>query len=184
LEPWQEDRLELEPFRSVVGEQMDAARALAAGVEAPPQLVGELRARERSIVCGFRQLDEPCKVGLARQLALAELVGKLLEPAGLARECKHSLGNTGRAVAIEQSKHPPCRIPREQRRALEGQARVVKHLLEVGQSGVRTTEDGGLLARHPGAHETLDLCRNPRILGLCCRERPEHRRWAGRSRRP
>ena len=44
VEPRQEDRVELEPLRPVVGQQVHAAHLAAAGIEAAAELGGELGA--------------------------------------------------------------------------------------------------------------------------------------------
>src|SRR5581483_6475858 len=144
LEAWDEDGVELQPFRLVKRQQVDAARAPAAGIEAPAQL-GDKRGGvtfER-----IRQRDEPSEVGLADELALAEPVRQLLEPAGLERRRAYRVGRS--AIAALQPAHEPTRrVSIEKRRALEWDRGIVQRFLEVRQARVRAAEDRDLLERH------------------------------------
>src|SRR5207302_7014397 len=128
--PREEHGVELEALRLVEREEVDAARVVTAGVEAPAQ-VGDKRrciAVERG-----RERDKAGEVGLADELALAELLGQFLEPAGLERRGANGAGRVLPAP-FEPPRQPAGRVAVEERRALERDAGVVKRLLEVGQA--------------------------------------------------
>ena len=93
LQARDEDRLELEPLRAMQREQVDATRAVAARVE-PPTEVGDER-RGVTVELG-REPNDPREVGLPHHFALAELVGELLQPAGV--QCRRA-HRTRRVVA-------------------------------------------------------------------------------------
>ena len=112
---------------------MNAACRVAAGVEPLAQFGDELG---RGAVELRGELDEPAEVGLADLLALAELLGRLLEPARLerlartasaARPLERSSRRSSRRAASRSSSDAPW----------NGMPRVVQHLLEVGQPRVR-----------------------------------------------
>ena len=147
FEPRQEDRLELEPFRAVQRQQMDAAARARA--EALLQARHELRRRALAVVELLRKPDEPREVGLPRLLALAELLGRALQRA----RASVAIARTVAATSVEPPSPSalsslPRRVAREQRRALERDAGVVERLLEVGRARVRPHEHGLLLERH------------------------------------
>ena len=145
---------------------MHAPHLAAAGVEAAPELGRERGAGELAVVDLGRESHEPGQVGLAGELALAELVRERVEHPGLLGEEPDTLGDPARVVALEQLQHPTGGLPLEKRRALEGDPGVVERLLEVRQSRVRPGKDGHLLERRPGVREALHLGRDPRVLLL------------------
>src|SRR6185437_14536737 len=87
LEPGQVDRLELEALCTMERHEMDAA----AGARAEPlaQRVDELRHLAVELL---REPHETGEVGLARLLALAELLGRILEPALRDRDAAYGVG--------------------------------------------------------------------------------------------
>ena len=137
LEPRQEHRLELEPFRAVERHEVDAACGVAARRE-PLAQIGDERRRVTVELRG--ELDEPSEVVLANLLALAELVGTLLDPAGRERFGADRI-DSGRRGTLEPPAEPPRRFTVEQRRTLIRDARIMKHLLEVRKPRVRARED-------------------------------------------
>src|SRR3954452_8574331 len=86
-----------------------------------------------------RELHEPRKVLLAHLLAVTQLVGRTLEPAGLDGGGTHRVGS-GLAGALEPAAEPARGVALEQRRTLKREPRVVQQLLEVGQPCVRARE--------------------------------------------
>ena len=180
-EPRQEDRVELEPFRAVERQQVDAARAVAAGIEALPQV-----GREPVDVAVERlgERDEPRQVGLADELALAQLVGYDHQPARLERGRPHRLAGRSATAPLDPPQQAPRGVAHEQRCALERQPCAVENLLEVGQPGVRAAEDRHLLERHAAGGELPDPVGERRALGLGARERDHRRLRPGGLRRP
>ena len=124
-------------------QEVDAVGTVATGREAPAELLHE---RGCVAVEHRRELDEPRQVLLAHSLALAELVGHALEPAGVDRGSAHRSSGRCRS-ALEAPRQPARSVALEQRRALEWEAGVVQELFEVGQPSVGAREDRHLLER-------------------------------------
>ena len=101
VEPRQEDRLELEPLRAMQREQVHAARAVAARIEAPPQLGDERRrvARRTTTASATSRARSVWRTS-SRSPSLS---GELRQPAGLERGAPHAprprLASTVRAGA-------------------------------------------------------------------------------------
>src|SRR6266850_7642862 len=74
LEPRNEDGLELEPFRPVQGEQVDATPVRARRAEPSLQVGDEISRRPSSVVEVLREANETSEIGLAHHLPLAELL--------------------------------------------------------------------------------------------------------------
>src|SRR5206468_10146341 len=147
LEPRQEDDLELEPLRGVVGQQVDAATLVAPVAEPPLELVPEVRHARRSERLG--DPHETREVVLADLLALAEPLRRRVEPPLLQRQRAHLLCD--RPLAFAQApEQEPRSLAAEQRRALGRDAGLVQGLLEVGEPRVRAAEDRDLLQRAAG----------------------------------
>ena len=148
LEPREEHRLELEPFRPVQRQEVDAAAG--ARPEALLQARRELRDRAFAVVELLREPHEAREVGLPRLLPLAELLGRAFRasppPPG---EREPLPQNLGRATVPERLDQTARRVTREQRRTLERNAGVVERLLEVGRARVRPHEHRLILERDP-----------------------------------
>src|SRR5438105_1065618 len=82
-----ENRLELEAFSAVQRQKMHAAARFAAVAEAALELRDERRPVEPRELLG--ESDEPREVVLTDELALSELVGRLLEPTVLFGEATY-----------------------------------------------------------------------------------------------
>src|SRR5262245_40226312 len=104
---------------------MDAASSLAARIEAPPELHDEAVARQLAVLELLGEAHQPAEIGLARELALAESVRRILEPASVGREPPNPHRDARRGDALQLPEQPPRRLAPEQRRALEWQAGVV-----------------------------------------------------------
>ena len=104
LQARQEDRVELEPLRAVVREQVDAARCLAR--EPRAELVDVLRF---TVASGNERADshEQAQVLLPRLLALAEPWWESVEQALLAREPRYALAAT--STSLPRSPFRSCR---------------------------------------------------------------------------
>jgi len=151
VEAWQEHGLELEPFRTVIGEKVHADGTLAARIEAAPQLGSELRKRPLTVIELLGEPHEAAQVCLPRLLAFAQLVGDGDQPARVLGQRANALCHVGRMDVHDESQEPTCRLTREQGRTLERQSGLMQHFFEVGQPGVRAAENGDLLERHPFA---------------------------------
>ena len=145
-------------------QQVDALRGVAARVEPPPQVVDE---RDGVAVEDLGERDEPREVGLSHELAVAELVGQLRQPAGLDCGSPHGLLGIDSDQPLEAPNDAPRCVALQQRRALERDVRLVQELLEVGEARVRTTEDRHFLERHS---ELADRRDDLASLGLGGRE--------------
>src|SRR3954447_25834155 len=88
VETRKEDRVELEALRPVQRQQVDTARAVSPRIEAPAKLFHELAGAPVEAVS---ERHEPGEVGLTDELTFAELLGDLLEPAGVERRRAHRL---------------------------------------------------------------------------------------------
>ncbi len=102
-----------------------------------------------------RERDEAREVVLAGLLALAETVGRLLEPAELKRRPLDRLGRRADPAAkpLQQAARA---VARQQRGALERDPRPVEHLLVVGRARVRAKQDSDLLEGEPLAVQRAD----------------------------
>ena len=105
------------------------------------------------------QPHEAREVGLPRLLALAELLRRRDEPALRERRLADDRPR-GDVAARQHLQQSPRRVAREQRRALERDARVVQRLLEVGRARVRAHEQRLLLVGHAAGGELCDPRRN------------------------
>ena len=108
----------------------------------------ELAGRPHAVVERDRELHQAAQIGLANELALAELLGWLLEPARVFGEAANPGGDRGRVELAQPFDEPPRRFAAEERCPLERDLRLVKRLLEVDQPRVRAAQDRHLLERH------------------------------------
>ncbi len=119
VEPRQEDRVPLQPFRAVQGQQVHTR----GDTRAEPAL--ELGRELRDVVELLRDRDDPAEVALPRLLALTEIVRGRRLPAERERGLANDIagGPARRAQAPEQRLAP---FALEQRRPLERDARGVE----------------------------------------------------------
>src|SRR5581483_7527990 len=110
LEPRQADKLELEPLRAVVGEEVDTAPLVALRAEPPLELVAVFGRRHVAEL--VRERHEPRQVVLPGQFPLAEPFGQALEPAGRDGD-RPDLRGGGLAVA-QLSQHEPRGLARQE----------------------------------------------------------------------
>src|SRR5439155_20149851 len=103
-------------FRAMEREQVDAVCAVAAGREAVAQVGDERRSVPLE---AKRESDQAREVLLADLLALAELVRRPLEPAGLERRRAHA-GARRPGRTLQPPTDAPRRVAPEQPRSLEG----------------------------------------------------------------
>ncbi len=87
---------------------MDAAGAVAAGIEAPPQLGRRMRAASPAKAAASATSRR--EVGLTDELSVAELVRQLLEPAGVEGGGAHHVRSLAVATLPEPAHETPCRI--------------------------------------------------------------------------
>ena len=168
----------------MICQEVDTTGTLAARVEAPPQVRCERGCRLLAVVEELCEVHEAREVGLANELALADLVREHGEPAELRGERAHPLGDVGRLCVAEETQEPAGRLTLEQRRPLERQLGFVQQLLEVGEARVRPAEDRDLLERHAFRLQPLHLRHEPGPLGLSRRKRAHIRLGPGGPGRP
>ena len=125
-------------------EQMDAARPGTARIESPVQLLDECR---RVALERIGKRDEAGQIGLAHELTLSERVGGLLEPTCIERGRAHRLACRNATGPRESADEAPGGVPRQERCALEWNARLVQQLFEVGQASIGAAEDRHVLER-------------------------------------
>ena len=104
-------------------QQVHALRGVGARVEAAAEVDDELG---RAAVEDRREGDETREVRLTDDLALAELVGQLHEPARVERRGAHRFLGIDVADAFQPAQQTPRGVALEQRRALERDVRVVQ----------------------------------------------------------
>src|SRR3954452_7294918 len=112
------------------GQQVDAAPGSCAEA-----LVERAHERADVAVEGLRKPHETREIRLSRLLALAELVGRVRQPAE--RDRRFADGGGRVALARQGLEEPPRRVTSEKRGALERDRGVVEELLEIRGAGVR-----------------------------------------------
>src|SRR5207247_8530962 len=109
---------------------------------------------------------------------LAELLRQPLAPPRVLGVAPHSGGDVRRVHAPQPAEQLARRLSPEERRTLKRDLRVVQRLLEIGQPGVRATENGDLLERNAllvqHTHAVNDECG----LALPRRKRLRDRLWS------
>ena len=102
LDAWDEDGHELESFRAVQRQEVNAAPFVSRRAEPALELVDEVAHRLRSVVELARKRDETAKVELADQLALAQLLGWMLEPTRFLRLSSNGRSDCSEVAALAQ----------------------------------------------------------------------------------
>src|SRR5262249_19265781 len=171
LDAREEDGSELESLRAVQREQVPAAPFCAGRAETLFELGEEVARRAYAVVERGRELDEPLEVGLSHQLALSELLRRMLQPACVLREPAHASCNRRRLELAQALEQLTGGLASEERRSLERDLRVVECLLERDQAGVRATEDGHLLEGQSVGVQCANALHDERELRIACRKR-------------
>src|SRR5205085_2776352 len=104
LDARDEDGFEFEPLRAVERQQMNAGPFAARRPEACLEVGDEVARRADAVVELRGQLDEAAEVGLTDQLALAELVGRPFDPAGVLRVAANRRGDDRRRLELREAR--------------------------------------------------------------------------------
>ena len=131
----------------------------------------------------LRQPDEPRQVVLARDLALAELVGNRLEQPLLERDPAH-LARPAPPEPRKRLQQLPRAVAGEERSALERDLGLGQRLLEVGRARVRPEEQRHLLVRRAVLVQLAHPLDDERRLVLGLAERARHRLGSRRAASP
>src|SRR5438132_8578021 len=177
LDPRQEDGVPLEALGAVQRQQVHAA--LGAVVEALAEPLDPVADMAGAVVELLGEPDQPCKVALARRLALPRARRRRLLPPVLASEPPHFVSDRARGRASESFEELPCCVARQERRALEGDLRVAEGFLEVGRTGVQANENRHLLERRAGRMQLTDTLDDELSFGVVVREAAQLRLGTG-----
>ncbi len=178
VEPGEKDRVELEPLRAVIREQVDTTGRPA---RKPRPQVGD-EVRDRSGIPGQRH--EQLQVLLPRLLALADPLWRRRQQPVLERDAPHLVVRRQIVATAQHLKELPRSVALEERRALEGDLRLGEGGLEVGRASVQPVEDGHLVVRDAvGVQRTNPLDDEVELVGQR-RERPRDGLGAALANRP